>query len=192
MTSFTLDKSKSGLLVIDVQEKLFPKIDRAEDVYLGISKLIQGARIFDLSMVATEQYPEGLGHTIPELRQLLGPCHVLSKTSFSCLGNKEVGRHILEMPVSQWILSGIEAHVCVLQTAKDLLRAGKQVVVVNDAVSSRSIYDFSSAIAELRDCGARISSSETVLFELLGDSQSSEFKQISRLIQSTSCNCRCE
>ena len=94
-----------------------------------------------------------------------------------------VKAELLLAPVSQWVLAGIEAHVCVLQTAKDLLEQGKQVVVLNDAISSRSIYDFSTAIAEMRDCGARISSTETVLFELLRDSKAAEFKEISQLIK---------
>ena len=108
---------------------------------------------------------------------------VMVKTSFSCIDDDHVKTALLVQPITQWVLIGIEAHVCILQTAKDLLGLGKQVVVLNDAISSRSIYDFSTAIAELRDCGVRISSTETILFELLRDSKSSEFKEISQLIK---------
>jgi nicotinamidase-related amidase len=99
------------------------------------------------------------------------------------LNDPELNKYLLALPVQQWVLIGIEAHVCVLQTAKDLLRENKQVVVLNDAISSRSIYDFATAIAEMRDCGVRISSAETILFELLKDSKAEEFKQISHLVK---------
>lgn len=89
----------------------------------------------------------------------------------------------MHAPTDQWVLIGIEAHVCVLQTAKDLIAEGKQVVVLNDAIGSRSIYDFSTAIAEMRDCGVRITSTETILFELLRNSQAAEFKAMSQLIK---------
>lgn len=87
------------------------------------------------------------------------------------------------MKVTSWILIGIEAHICVLQTAKDLLEAGKAVAVANDAVSSRSIYDFSAAMGELRDNKARLTSVETLIYELVRDAKSSEFKEILSLVK---------
>lgn len=184
MANFTLSRQKTGLLVIDVQEKLFHLVERSCEVLHKINQTVQGFRIFDLPVVVTEQYPQGLGETVPPLKNILGPDQeFLSKTTFSCLGDESVKKNLLERPLDYWVLVGIEAHVCVLQTAKELLKANKQVVVLNDAISSRSIYDYSSAIAELRDCGARISTTETILFELLGDSKASEFKEISQLVQ---------
>ncbi len=141
-------------------------------------------------MIISEQYPEGLGSTLMQLKNLVGneiPC--LRKTRFSCMADKKCREKILSYPVNQWVLIGIEAHVCVLQTARDLLHAGKEVVGINDAIGSRSIYDFSSAIAELRDMGARVSSAETVLFELVQDSKAAEFKEISKLVQCAHCSC---
>jgi len=183
-SNFKLSREQCGLLLIDVQEKLFPYVENSCHVMLTIQKAVQGFQILKLPIFATEQYPQGLGHTVGPLKGLLGKeQQFFSKTAFSCMDDPHFKEMVGQHAVQQWILIGIEAHVCVLQTAKDLLAAGRQVVVLNDAISSRSIYDFSTAIAEMRDCGARISSTETVLFELLRDSKASEFKEISQLIK---------
>lgn len=190
MATFTLDRKQAGLIIIDVQEKLYPKIDRYEELFQSLYKAVSGCRILNLPIIVSEQYPEGLGQTLPQIQQLAGGnATKMTKTTFSCLADDQFKKMLLEKPVSQWILVGIEAHVCVLQTARDLLMAGKDVVVINDAIGSRSIYDFSSAIAEMRDMGARVSSTETVLFELLHDSKASEFKEISKLVQCAQCTC---
>lgn len=190
--NFTLSRDKTGVLVIDVQEKLFPYMENSCHVMATMLMAIKGFQILGLPLFATEQYPKGLGQTVEALREVLGSSQkYCSKTAFSCMGDESVQSLLLSSRIEQWILLGLEAHVCVLQTAKDLLRHQKQVVVLNDAVSSRSIYDLSTAIAELRDCGARISSTETVLFELLRDSQASEFKEISQLIKTQGHSCAC-
>ena len=184
MLNFTLLKPKAALLVIDVQEKLFGHVERSCEVLHSLLKVVRGAQLLGIPIYATEQYPHGLGPTLAPLRELLGPEQTyLDKTCFSCLGDPGIKEHLLKEPVSQWILVGIEAHVCVLQTAKDLRAAGKEVTVLNDAIASRSIYDFSTAIAEMRDCGVRISSVETILFELVRDAKAPEFKAISQLVK---------
>jgi nicotinamidase-related amidase len=178
MQNYTLDSKKAGLLVIDVQEKLLEKVERPTEVVQKILQVIRGCQILDLPIVVTEQYPKGLGSTVCGIKATLGDKFApIAKTSFSCV------QAVTALPITQWILVGIEAHVCVLQTAKDLLKKGNQVIVLNDAISSRSIFDYSTAIAELRDCGARISSVETVLFELMGDASRPEFKQVIELIR---------
>lgn len=179
-----LQRNNTALLVIDVQEKLIKYEDRSVEVLQAIQKAIKGFQILRLPIVVTEQYPQGLGSTVAGLKCLLGDQQrYLSKTTFSCLGDPSLKKEIEAMGVKQWVIVGIEAHVCVLQTAKDLIREGMDVVVLNDAITSRSIYDFSTAIAEMRDDGIRISSTETVLFELLGDSEAAEFKKISQLVK---------
>jgi nicotinamidase-related amidase len=181
---YRLNRQRTGLLIVDVQEKLFPLVERTCEVMEKLKLVIEGFQILKLPIVVTEQYPKGLGNTVGTLKAWLGDDQVyLSKTTFSCTGSEEIKKHLLEMPVDDWVVVGIEAHVCVLQTVKDLLLEHKRVVVLNDCISSRSIFDFSTAIAEMRDCGARISSVETVLFELLGDSKAAEFKQLSQLIK---------
>ncbi len=182
MQNFTLSPEKTGLLVIDVQDRLFKEVERACEVMQTMQKMIKGSQILQIPIVVTEQYPKGLGSTIATLKihlpdeQLYFP-----KTTFSAFKDPDIQKQL--MIKEQWILIGIEAHVCVLQTAKDLISKGKQVVVLNDAITSRSLYDFSTAIAELRDIGARVTSTETVLFELLLDSKNPSFKQISQLIK---------
>ncbi len=184
MTKNKLHRSKTGLLVVDVQEKLIQLEDRSVEVLQMIQKVIKGFQILKLPIVVTEQYPEGLGSTVAGIKSLLGEkqCY-FTKTAFSCLGDSLINEEIQSMGLSQWVVIGIEAHVCVLQTAKDLVSMSFEVVVLNDAITSRSVYDFSTAIAEMRDCGIRISSCETVLFELLEDSKAPEFKKISQLIK---------
>jgi len=179
-----LSKENTGLLIIDVQEKLFPLVEQSCHVEHKLQQVVKGFRVLGLPIVFTEQYPQGLGRTIPSLLESFDDrSAVFMKTSFSSLGDPQIKQYLLEQPIHQWVLVGIEAHVCVLQTAKDLIAENKEVVVLNDAISSRSIYDFSTAIAELRDENARITSVETVLFELLGDAQAPEFQQISQLVK---------
>lgn len=184
ITPVTLSRQQTGLLLVDVQEKLFGQMERPCEVLEALHKVIHGFQIMKLPIVVTEQYPQGLGHTILSLKNALGDSQrYFEKTTFSSLGDDKAREYILGLPITQWVVVGIEAHVCVLQTAKSLLAAGRQVVVLNDAISSRSIYDFSTAIAELRDLGVRVTSTETVLFELIGDSRSPEFKAISQLVK---------
>lgn len=184
MLKYRLSPKNTALLVIDVQEKLIRLVDRCADVLSNIQKVIKGFEILKISTVVTEQYPQGLGETVPALKSYLSEKQkYFAKTAFSCLGDPVIKNEILTMPVENWVVIGIEAHVCVLQSAKDLIDAGKNVIILNDAITSRSIFDYSTAIAELRDAGARITSTETILFELLEDAKNPEFKAISQLIK---------
>lgn len=185
MSIQNLDPKKAGLLIVDVQEKLFPLIEHPCEVLEKLLKLINGCKLLKLPIVISEQYPKGLGNTIEAVRDAAGSdVTTYTKTTFSCLNDPHIKQEMDKNPCTQWIIAGIEAHVCVLQTARSLLQAGKQVVIANDAISSRSIYDFSTAISELRDMGARISSTETILFDLLLDAKHPEFKAFSALIKS--------
>jgi nicotinamidase-related amidase len=189
MPTENLTRKNCALLIIDVQEKVFAHVDRGMDVFKNIQKAVQGFKALHIPTIVTEQYPEGLGATISSLQMVLGKDYQpKTKSTFSCMDDPALNNYLMSFPVQQWVLVGIEAHICVLQTAKALVRAGKQVVVLNDAISSRSIFDFSTSIAEMRDEGVRISSVETVLFELLRDSHAPEFKAISDLIK-TRCSC---
>lgn len=179
-----LSKESTGLLVVDVQEKLFPHVERGCETLQMMKLAIKGCDILGVTVVVTEQYPEGLGETVAALKGCLpDEVKTFSKTTFSCLGCTAAREHILNSSIMSWVLVGFEAHVCILQTAKALLRAGKEVVVLNDAITSRSIFDYSTAVAELRDCGARITCTETFLFELVGDSKAPEFKALSQLLK---------
>lgn len=185
MSREKLSPKNCALLVIDVQEKLFPHLDHECEFLKALLKMVKGAQILNVPILVTEQYPKGLGPTLDPLKNLLGPHqNYIEKTTFSCAGDKSFCFDLEKISRKQIILTGVEAHICVLQTAWDLVKKGYEVTVVNEAITSRSIYDFSTAIAEMRDLGIRITSVETVLFELLGDAKASEFKAISQLVQS--------
>jgi nicotinamidase-related amidase len=178
-----LSRNRCGLLVVDVQERLYPRVERPCEILKAMQVAIRGFKILNLPIVFTEQCPEKLGSTIEPLKILLGQCQQFTKTAFSCFGDPAIKNFLLSLKVQEWVLVGLEAHICILQTAKELLAAQKDCIVLNDAISSRSIYDFSTAIAEMRDCRVRITSTETVLFELLRNSQEKEFKQICELVR---------
>ena len=174
------DPKKTGLLLIDIQENLFPFIERGQEVIHCLSKLVKTAQLLSVPIVCTEQFR--LGPTLPII-QSWGIPQAIEKSTFSCVRSEAVEKVLKESPVEEWILCGIEAHICILQTAKDLLKMGKKVSIPNDAISSRSIFDFSTAIAELRDVGARITSSEIILFEWIKDSQHPKFKEFLSIVK---------
>ncbi len=190
MVTFTLNKSKTALLLIDIQTSLYPVMERGPEVMESLFKVIKSFQILRVPIFISEQYPQGLGETLVQIKTLLGEQYQpWKKTAFSCLQDASFRSYIESQPQVQWVLAGFETHVCLLQTAKDLIQMGKQVVVLNDATSSRSLYDFSTALAELRDDGARISSTEIVIFELLKDSKAPEFKSISEIIRARTLCC---
>lgn len=177
-----LSRNESRLLIVDVQEKLVPKIANLERLVANCRMLIQGAKILAVPVFATEQYPKGLGSTVPRLAELLeGPSQ---KLRFSCAEVLDWGTAVGQSDNRfQIVVAGMEAHVCVLQTVLDLLGNGFQVFVVADAVSSRSELDWKFALDRMSDGGATIVTTESVLFEWCAVSGTPEFKQISQLIK---------
>lgn len=181
-----LDRQQSALLMVDVQEKLAFAVQAAQQLIDRCAWMLRLAQDCEVPIVISEQYPRGLGATLPLLAQTAGNATRLEKTAFSC-----VAGHCLNLPVCrdrrQIVLIGIEAHVCVLQTALELHMAGKQVFVVADAVSSRSSSDLELALARMRTAGIHIISREMVLFEWVRDASDPNFKQLSqRYLQQTS------
>ena len=174
-----LDAGRAILVVVDIQEAFRPAIDEFDGVVDASAALIQGARALDVPIVVTEQYPRGLGDTVPELLEHLGGVERLSKTVFAAsqadgfsLGGRD-----------QAILCGVEAHVCVSQTALDLLEAGAAVHVAADAVSSRTAANRAVGLRRMEEAGATTSSMEMALFELLGAAGGDAFKTIQRLVK---------
>ncbi len=181
---FTLHPSQCVLLLVDLQDKLFPLISQNERLLESVKKIIRGFRILDIPIVVSEQYPKGLGNTLMQITSLLGESyHPWIKTTFSCMDDPKFCNDHLTLPRKQWLVMGIEAHICVLQTVQGLCKAGKEVAVIQDGIGSRSEENFKIAIEEMKMMGARITSSETVLFELLKDSKHPEFKSIAHLIK---------
>jgi len=177
----------TALLVVDVQEKLVPAIAGGDRVVWNVRRLIDGARILDLPVVATEQYPEGLGRTVPELAERLG--EVPSKLTFSCGGCARIFERLQDRGVHKLLVCGIEAHVCVQQTVLDLLAGAWQVYVAVDAVGSRYEVDYRTALARMDSAGATLTSTEAALFEWCQAAGTPEFSQISRLVRETGPRC---
>ena len=175
-----INSRESCLIVIDVQSKLLPAMENADITLANIKLLAQAASILQLPGIFTEQYPKGLGATVESLRPFIGKC--VEKTCFSAAGSNEFLAELRELTnKKQFIICGIEAHVCVLQTALDLGGEGDAFVVA-DAVASRK--DANRQLA-LRSLGgrARVVAAEMVLFEWLRDASHPNFKQISALVR---------
>ncbi|MBY4678328.1 hydrolase [Marinobacterium arenosum] len=174
-----IDAQRSALLLIDVQEKLLPGIHDREAFVENCRWLLDVAKLVDIPLLASEQYPQGVGPTTETLLERLPADKVFGKTHFSAVQAPEVGPQIEALDREQIVICGMEAHVCVLQTALDLRARGKQVFVVADAISSRSALDVELAIARMREEGIRIVSREMVAFEWIGRSDAKPFKAFS-------------
>ena len=176
-------REQSLLLIVDIQEKLAPAILHADVVVANAAKLIRAANHLNVPILASEQYPQGLGRMIPALRELLPTDSLFDKTHFSCLGEAGVADRLRQQQRKQIIICGMEAHVCVLQTAMDIKAAGFAAVIVADAVSSRRAESRDLAFARMRDADIAIVNTEMVLFEWLGQAGTSEFKALLPLIK---------
>jgi nicotinamidase-related amidase len=174
-----LERRRTALVVVDVQEAFRPMIGEFETVAHNAGVLAQGARTLDLPIVVTEQYPRGLGKTVPELAEHLDGIERLEKVAFSACRADGFELHGRD----QALVCGIETHICVSQTVHDLLDRGIEVHLAADAVSSRTAANRRVGLAKMERAGAVLSSVETALFELLGESGSEEFKVIQGLIK---------
>jgi len=180
-----LDPATSGLLVVDVQEKLVPVVGRCEQVLERICLLMDAAKLFSLPVVGTEQYPEGLGPTVASVaeRFVVPP---FSKRMFSCRECHSIFEDWHQQGRRQVIVVGIETHVCVLQTVLDLLAMGFDSYVVVDATGSRREQDRQTALSRMEISGALLTTTESVLFEWCHDSRHPHFKQVSRWVKALS------
>jgi nicotinamidase-related amidase len=175
--------AQTALVVIDVQGNLARIVHDSETLLKNAAILAQGMAVLDVPIVTTEQYPKGLGPTVPELAAHIGPAPVIEKSTFSCCGCEPFDQRLRELHRGDIALCGIEAHVCVYQTARDLLRQGFRVHLVTDAISSRREANTRLAIEKLQGMGALLTSTEMLLFELLRASGTPQFKAISRLVR---------
>jgi nicotinamidase-related amidase len=175
----TLDRERTALVVVDVQEAFRPAVPDFDDVVENTLRLMKGAKILGVPVVVTEQYPKGLGHTVPEVAEHLpDSVRPIEKVRFSAaeadgfdLGDRD-----------QALVCGIETHVCVNQTVLDLLDAGSEVQVAEDAVGSRTEENKRIGLHKMERAGAVLTSVETALFELLGRAGTDEFKTVQKLI----------
>ena len=174
----------SQLVIVDMQVKLASAMPAGamQNVTKNCGILAQAAVLLNVPTVLTEQYPQGLGTTLPEIRQHFPNTKAIAKTAFSACGEPKFNQQ-LQRENSHIILVGMEAHICVLQTALDLIEAGKTVFVVEDAILSRTPANKANAIARLQQAGAVITKTESVIFEWLGNANHEAFKALSKLIR---------
>jgi nicotinamidase-related amidase len=179
MTARVLDRGRAALVVVDFQEGFRPAVVDFDRVAANTATLVRGARILGVPIVATEQYPKGLGRTVPELAEALDGIRPIEKVCFSAAaadGFDLDGR-------DQALLCGVESHVCVSQTAHDLLDRGVEVHVARDAVTSRTEQNRDLGLRKMDGAGAVLTSVETALFELLGAAGSEEFRRVQALVK---------
>ncbi len=178
------DIKNSLLVVIDVQDKLAPHIAEIEQVTRQICIMIEGAKLLRIPIILTEQYPEGLGGTVHSILSHLGDNVVrVSKRAFSCWAEPSFKQCVEQSGKKQIILVGIETHVCVFQTAFEMLQAGFSIQVPADATSSRTRKNYEIGINRIARAGGDITSVESSLFELLRTSEASQFRTIVKLIK---------
>jgi nicotinamidase-related amidase len=178
-----LQKESTGLLIIDIQERINAVMKYGEIVIENAMKLIKGFKVLNLPIFITEQYPKGLGPTEAKILKELDKSEIVEKLTFSCCGSLPLMRQLLGKNIRQVVLCGIETHVCVLQTALDLLAENFQVHLVRDAVSSRKKIDHKTAIERMWHEGVIITTAEAVLFELLVEAKTETFKEISKIVK---------
>ncbi|MBI2720397.1 MAG: hydrolase [Rhizobiales bacterium] len=181
-----LDAAKSFLLLVDMQERLLPAMGGGAEVERRCAILLTAAKRLAVPVLASEQYPKGLGHTVSSLGESLGNAPIFEKTSFSCWRDDALKSHLVahhEAGRPQAIVAGIEAHVCVLQTAIDLAQAGFAVFAVADAMASRAPASAVLAQDRMRGAGVAVINTEMAVFELLGRAGTAEFRELSALIR---------
>ncbi|MBF0330283.1 MAG: hydrolase [Nitrospirae bacterium] len=183
MEKFYIDKNNAALVIVDIQEKLAVAMKAKEDVVKNNLHLIELAKLQNIPIVVTEQYSKGLGPTVSEIRTAVAAYQPIEKLTFSCCGETGFPSEMKKLGKKQVILTGMETHVCVLQTCIDLLKDGYIVHVVRDAICSRSKENWKTALEYMRDAGAVITCTETVLFQLLKVAGTEEFKAISKRIR---------
>lgn len=180
-----LDADQALVLVIDVQEKLLPLVDGHASLVRAVRKLLAAARIFGLPVLATEQYPKGIGPTLAEVRADLNAAGaaILEKPTFSACGTDPVRQALRDRDRDQVVVAGIEAHVCVQQTALDLAAMDYDVFVCADAVGSRARLDSDTSLSRMRQAGVIVTTVESVLFELCERCDTERFKLMLEIIK---------
>lgn len=176
-------KEATGLLVVDVQDKFRPAIERFEDVVMNSVRLILGCQMFEMPIVVCEQYPQGLGTTDVRIRRQFQMLEVVEKTEFACTDNHNFWVHVNPLKLKSVIVTGIETHVCVYQTVLGLLQKGLKVFVIADAVASRFERDSEVALAAMERAGANIVTTEMALFALCEKSGTESFKNIQKMVR---------
>ncbi len=181
-----VEAAKASLLLIDVQERLLPAMAGGTAAEARAAILLKAARALDVPVTVSEQYPKGLGRTVPGLRGEIGNAPVFEKLAFSCWRDMALKQHLIALHEAGRplvIIAGIEAHVCVMQTAADLSAAGFGVFAVADAMASRAEASHALALDRMRQNGVAVINTEMAVFELLGQAGTPAFKAVSALVR---------
>ncbi|KAJ1335127.1 isochorismatase family protein [Microdochium nivale] len=176
---------RPAIFVCDIQEKFRPAIWEFDKMVLTTQKLLRAAKILNIPVHVTTQNGARLGATVPEIQSLLGNTTPVDKTYFS-MWVPEISKHFDSSAPSEVVIVGIESHVCITQTALDLIAAGHKVYVIADGVSSCNQQEVPIALARLRTEGVIVTTSESFIFECMGDAAIPEFREVSKLIKETS------
>ncbi len=178
-----LEMDNSLLLIVDVQGKLATLMQDPETYLNNLKILIKGAEVLGLPIIWAEQLPDKLGATLPEIAELLTDYQPVAKSSFSCFGNNELRQALSASGKNQILVTGIETHICVYQTALDLIALNKEAHIVCDAVSSRIATNKIVGLEKMNAAGAQLTSTETCLFELMKNADIKGFKQLAQLLK---------
>lgn len=178
-----LTQNNCCAMVVDFQEKLMPAMFGRDELQKNVVKLIRGLALLEVPMLITEQYPKGLGATLPEIAEAAQGVPIIAKTAFGALGANDVLNHLEQFGRKQVLVCGIEAHICVLQTALQLLDKGFSPIFVTDCIASRHQPDLMAAFMRAEREGVQFVSTEMALFEIMGSKEHPQFKAISSLIK---------
>lgn len=182
MSKFELKPEESVLVLIDFQERLIPAVAQRDKVIKNANLLIQLANKLNVPVIITEQYPQGLGRTVPEINENLAGCKLVEKVKFSAMV-PELQEVLGALGRKKIVIAGTETHICVFQTVRDLVEAGFTVHVVQDAVGSRFEENYQSGLELMRDLGAVITNTETVIFDMLKVAGTPVFREMSKLLK---------
>jgi nicotinamidase-related amidase len=177
------EAEKTALIIIDMQERLFPVMHEKEKLLRNMIKLIKGAQVLEIPVLFTEQYPKGLGSTLPEIKELVPDFKPVEKVSFNCCDETAFCQTLDALKRKQVLIAGIEAHICVYQTAVALARTGYEVEVVADCIASRETENKTVALTKMGAAGIKPTTVEMALFELLKMAKGDKFKAISNIVK---------
>lgn len=178
-----IDSNNTLCVIVDIQEKLFPHINDNKELLEKILKLINGLKLLKIPFILNEQYPKGIGHTLPQIQELLSEETPYEKVTFSCCKTEKTMDAIKEKNKQFIIVFGIEAHICVLQTVLDLLEVGLTPILVTDCIDSRKKNDKEVAIQRMIQAGVIPTTYESLLFELCESAKNEVFKEISKIVK---------
>ncbi|RKX20468.1 MAG: hydrolase [Candidatus Zixiibacteriota bacterium] len=178
-----LNKDNAVLLVIDIQGRLSTLVHKKDRLFASTIRMIKAAKTFEMPIVWTEQIPEKLGETAPEIKKELEGVELLTKKTFSCSGGEGFDAKLEQLDRKQILVTGIETHICVYQTCVDLIKNGYEVFLVTDACASRLKYNYTLGIERIKKLGATLTSVEMALFEMQKIAEGDQFKQIIQIVK---------